>query len=57
MSQNAEAKQEEAKREITALVNKETQLAIMRFFLRTSVPRILKQQKSEGKPSGLGERE
>jgi len=49
--------QEEAKKDITALINKETQIAIMRFFLQTSVPRILKQKGSEPKALDLEERE
>jgi len=47
MSEQAEPK--EAKKDITALISEETQIAMMDFFLHTSVPRILKQQELEAK--------
>ena len=39
-----------------APIDRETRIAIMRFFLRTSVPRIIKAQKElAGASSGTGE--
>ena len=44
------------KKDISALLDEETQIAIMKFFLRTSVPRILKQE-AEAKEKKLAEQE
>jgi len=48
---------EDKKRDISTLIDEETQLAMMKFFLHTSVPRILKQIEAESKDSSCGERD
>jgi len=55
MSQRTE--QNDVKKDITAQISEETQIAMMNFFMRTSVPRILKQQEQEAKKKELAERE
>jgi len=54
---NDQAEQENAKKDITALISEETQIAMMNFFLHTSVPRILKRQELEAQSIEPAQRE
>lgn len=46
MSEQTE--QKEVKKDTNALIDEETQIAMMNFFLHTSIPRILKQKEALG---------